>query len=251
MNGGAALRVADPALWRLIDVVIDRAGTEPVPPTSARSQYEALLRAIVYQQLSGTAAGTIYGRVMTLMEGEPLPERLLAVPETALRGAGLSAGKTRYVRALSDAVATGAIDVGPGIDSLDDDAFVKQLTVVPGVGVWSVQMSLMFRLGRPDVLAVGDLGVQKGLQLDHGLEAVPSPKGGAPRRRVGAVPQSRVPLPVEGGGLEARLDGSRGALDSSALPRSEDVVEGSCDRRTPDGVAEALGVGVRVESCDL
>ncbi|MBT9555084.1 MAG: DNA-3-methyladenine glycosylase 2 family protein [Myxococcales bacterium] len=184
MSAEAALRVADPALGRLIDVVIDRAGLQPVPLSTAQSHYEALLRAIVYQQLSGKAAGTIYGRVMALMEGDPLPERLLAVPETALRGAGLSAGKTRYVRALSDAVATGAIDVGPGIDSLDDDAIVRQLTVVPGVGVWSAQMFLIFRLGRPDVLAVGDLGVQKGLQLAHALETVPTPKDVA---RLGAA----------------------------------------------------------------
>jgi DNA-3-methyladenine glycosylase II len=184
MSGEAALRVADPALGRLIDAVVGRAGPQPVPPSTARSHYEALLRAIVYQQLSGKAAGTIYGRVMALMDGDPLPERLLGVPETALRGAGLSAGKARYVRALSDAVASGAIDVGPGIESLDDDAIVKQLTVVPGVGVWSAQMFLMFRLGRPDVLAVGDLGVQKGLQLAHGLEAVPSPKDVA---RLGAA----------------------------------------------------------------
>ena len=166
------LRRADPTLAR----VIRRVGPCLLAPRREGSHFDAVLRAIVYQQLSGKAAGTILGRVHALYGGRaPTPAELLATPEEALRGAGLPRQKQSYARDLATRVLAGAVPA-EALDALDDDAIIAALTSVKGVGRWTAQMFLMFRLGRLDVLPDLDLGVQKGIQLAYGLAALPRPK---------------------------------------------------------------------------
>lgn len=136
----------------------------PRPPAGPSGHYLALVRAIVSQQLSGKAADTIFGRVAALAEGRAAlsPEALLGVPDEALRGAGLSRSKLASVRDLATRITTGALPLD-AVDTLDDEAVITHLTTVRGVGRWTAEMFLMFRLLRPDVLPVDDLGIKKGM----------------------------------------------------------------------------------------
>ncbi len=137
----------------------------------------------MYQQLSGRAAGTIHGRFHALYGGRaPEPDELLATPDERLRAAGLSRQKVGYLRDLAARVAAGDVPLDRA-ETLGDDELVTALTRVKGVGRWTAQMFLMFRLGRPDVLPDLDLGVQKAIQLAYGLRAAPRP---ADVLRVGA-----------------------------------------------------------------
>ena len=168
----AHLRAADPALAR----VIDRIGDCRFAPRTEGSHFDALVRAIVYQQLSGKAAATIYRRVVDLHGGAPpTPAQLLATSDEALRAAGLSRQKTIYVKDLAAKVAAGEVDMET-IDAHDDAGIIERLVQVKGIGRWSAQMFLMFRLGRPNVLPELDLGVQKGIQHTYGLRLLPRPK---------------------------------------------------------------------------
>jgi len=170
----AILRAADPRLGALIDAVIEAGGRQRFAPSPASSHFEALARSIIYQQLSGKAAATIYGRLVVSLGGTVAPEPILAASEELLRSAGLSSAKVRYVRALAEAVALGGLDLD-AVAELPDEAVIEALTQVPGVGVWTAHMFLMFRLHRPDVLPTGDLGIRKGLQLAHGLRRPAAP----------------------------------------------------------------------------
>lgn len=145
-------------------------------PSQRGSHFQALARAVVYQQLSGSAAGTIYGRVCALTEGArfPRPEQALALGEAPLRSAGLSRAKTRCILDLADRVESGQLKLR-SIGRLPDDEIIERLTEVWGIGVWSAQMFLIFRLGRLDVMPCGDLGVQEGLRMLDGLAERPSP----------------------------------------------------------------------------
>jgi DNA-3-methyladenine glycosylase II len=136
-----------------------------------------LLEAIVSQQLSTRAAATIYGRVRALMPdgGDPTPQALLALPEEALRGAGLSRQKTAYVRDLSGKVLNGSVDIAC-LSSMEDEQIVAELTKIKGIGRWTVEMLLIFRLTRPDVLPVADLGIVKAIQRAYGLRKAPDAK---------------------------------------------------------------------------
>ncbi|HEY0840641.1 MAG TPA: DNA-3-methyladenine glycosylase 2 family protein, partial [Vulgatibacter sp.] len=169
-----ALRASDPRLGRLVDAVVAKAGPQRFAPSPHSSHFEALARSIVYQQLSGKAAATIYGRVLDAVGGVLAPAPLLAASDESLRAAGLSRPKIRYVRALATAVADGEVDLDAA-EALPNEAVIEALTKVQGVGVWTAQMFLMFRLGRPDVLPTGDLGIQKGLQFAHGLRRPAAP----------------------------------------------------------------------------
>jgi 3-methyladenine DNA glycosylase/8-oxoguanine DNA glycosylase len=169
-----SLAAADADIARAIAWVTPKKGYLDIPESSARSHFEALVRAIVYQQLSGRAAETIYGRVRALVSELPTPERVLAVPAAELRAAGLSNAKVRYVLALSEHVASGALTLDD-VDTLSDQAVIQRLVQVPGIGEWSAQMFLLFRLRRPDVLAGGDLGLRQGLKLVRGQEQPVSP----------------------------------------------------------------------------
>lgn len=168
----AHLRIADPVLAR----VIDRVGPCRAQVASEGTHFGAVMRSIVYQQLSGSAASTIHGRVLALFGGrEPTPRALLRTDDALLRGAGLSGQKTRYVKDLAAHAASRAFPM-ERLHELDDQQVIDTLTQILGVGRWTAQIFLMFRLGRPDVLPELDLGIQKGVQRAYGLRALPTPK---------------------------------------------------------------------------
>ena len=140
--------------------------------------FEGLVSAIASQQLSTKAAATIFGRVKALgldATGKFHPTVILAQTEAALRGAGLSGQKTRYIRDVCEKVSSGALALDT-LHAQDDEAVIEALCTVKGVGRWTAEMFLMFRLGRPDVLPVGDLGVQKGMMKLFGLRKLPTPE---------------------------------------------------------------------------
>ena len=140
------------------------------------THFDALIRSIVYQQLSGKAAATIHGRVRAMFEsGTPLPQQIAAAQHDALRKAGLSNQKAGYLRNLAEHSLDGSLPV-ESLHELSDQDIIDALTQVKGIGRWSAQMFLMFRLGRPDVLPDLDLGVQKGIQRAYRMRKLPSPK---------------------------------------------------------------------------
>ncbi len=130
--------------------------------------FDALLRSIVYQQLNGRAASTIHGRVLAHFPAKqnPLtPKSLLATPEAKLRAAGLSANKLHAMRDLADKALKGVVPVRRAAEGMSDEELIERLTEVRGIGVWTVQMFLIFYLGRPDVMPSNDFGVRKGFGL--------------------------------------------------------------------------------------
>jgi DNA-3-methyladenine glycosylase II len=163
------LRRADPRF----EPVIARARKIPLVITRMRSPFEYLIRAVIFQQLSGKAAGTIHRRFLDLFPyRRPTPARLLAMRAPKLRSAGLSAGKQKALRDLARHAAAKKIPGFAALDSLDDEEIIAQLTEVHGIGRWTVEMLLLFQLGRPDVLPVGDLAVCKGFsRLSRKAEA--------------------------------------------------------------------------------
>ncbi len=140
------------------------------------SPFEALTQAIIYQQLSGKAASTIHGRFLDQFENRlPTPLTVLKLGEEVLRGAGLSRAKSLAVLDLAAKTQAGDIGSAEQLQALSDEQILKRLTEVRGIGPWTVKMLLIFRLGRPDVLPVEDLGVRKGFMLSYGLEQLPEP----------------------------------------------------------------------------
>ncbi|MHB8669793.1 MAG: DNA-3-methyladenine glycosylase family protein [Acidimicrobiales bacterium] len=140
------------------------------------SHFETLVESILYQQLAGRAAAAIHARFLALLpEGRVEPSSVLALPETALRAAGLSANKAASIRDLADRIVSCSL-VLEGIEAKDDDQIVEELTRVRGIGVWTAEMFLLFRLQRPDVWPVGDLGVRRGYAMAYGLGEMPAPK---------------------------------------------------------------------------
>lgn len=142
-----------------------------------RSHYVSLASAIVYQQLHGKAAATIFARVCALTPGAgfPKPADLLELPEGALRTAGLSRNKLAALRDLAERIEDGRLDLAR-VSRRNDEDIIERLTQVRGIGEWSAHMFLMFRLGRLDVMPAGDLGVREGLRLLEGLDERPPPK---------------------------------------------------------------------------
>jgi 3-methyladenine DNA glycosylase/8-oxoguanine DNA glycosylase len=168
------LASADPRLGRVIAHVGPcLLGDKRV--AGEHAAFVALAQAIVSQQLSGKAAETIFGRVAALGENStfPEPQALLAIPESALRGAGLSGAKAASVRDLASRVHTGQLRLAE-LETASDDAIIEALTEVRGIGRWTAEMFLMFRLVRPDVLPTGDLGIRKGFQKLFRMRAMPS-----------------------------------------------------------------------------
>ena len=166
------LRATDP---RMADV-IGAAGAFDVRPDQDLDPYPYLLRSIVFQQLNGTAAATIHGRVLDLFGGRvPTPQELLEAEVDDLRAAGLSGSKAASVQDLARHAAAGELPTHDELPTCSDLDLVDRLTVVRGIGPWTVHMLLMFRLGRPDVLPTGDFGVREGWRLLHGLERQPTP----------------------------------------------------------------------------
>jgi DNA-3-methyladenine glycosylase II len=136
--------------------------------------FVALLHAIISQQLSTKAAATIAGRVEALLGGPPAPARVAGVTDEQLRAAGLSGQKVRYLRDLCARIDAGALPLD-ALDHMTDDEVIEALTQVKGIGRWTAEMFLMFRLQRPDVLPVGDLGIVKAVQRAYRLRRMPSP----------------------------------------------------------------------------
>lgn len=157
----ARLRASDAKLAALID----RVGPFTLRLDSSPSPYESLLEAILYQQLHGKAAATIHRRVREIYSGDPAPQALLETPEERLRAAGVSGNKIKALRDLAARTLDGTVPSHSAIRKMSDADIVERLTEVRGIGSWTVEMLLIFRLGRPDVLPVTDYGVRKGYAL--------------------------------------------------------------------------------------
>jgi 3-methyladenine DNA glycosylase/8-oxoguanine DNA glycosylase len=181
----AALRhltASDPALF----AHIERVGDFTLTLKQTESTFDALAESIVYQQLNGKAAATIFGRVRALFpKGRLTPTTLLALREDELRGAGLSRSKLAAIRDLAERCAAGSVPTLGQLSRMDDEAIVKALTQVRGIGRWTVEMLLIFRLGRPDVLPIADYGIKKGFMrvFHRGKRKAELPDGAALMRR--------------------------------------------------------------------
>jgi DNA-3-methyladenine glycosylase II len=153
------LRRVDPVLAD----IIERVGPCRLTPKQEGTHFDAIVRSIVFQQLSGKAASTIHDRVRAIYGGrDPEPQELLATDDERLRAAGLSRQKLSYLKDLASRVVAGEVDLD--VEHLEDEAIIEQLVKVKGVGRWTVQMFLIFRLGRPDVLPELDLGIQNAVK---------------------------------------------------------------------------------------
>ena len=143
-----------------------------------RSPFEALVRAVAHQQLNGTAAETILRRFLALFPDTRFPraEQLAAVSDDALRAAGFSRGKIKSIRDIAEKTISGIVPDARRIARMDNEEIIERLTQVHGVGRWTVEMLLMFTLGRPDVLPADDFGVRNGYRIAFGLAEMPSPK---------------------------------------------------------------------------
>lgn len=158
--------------------LIDELGpiTDPRRGRTETEHYGALVRTIVGQQLSTKAARAIYGRLLDHFGGQPpTPEQVLAADPDVMRAdAGLSRAKVGFLRSLAEHVLDGSLELDR-LDVLGDEEVTAELIAVKGLGAWSADMFLMFHLGRPDVLAVGDLGIRRAVMLRYGLPAMPAP----------------------------------------------------------------------------
>ena len=169
-RAAAQLAAADPALGAWIEAC----GGCALRARRVDSLFPPLARAIVYQQLSGRAAGTIHGRFRELFpRRRPSASALLRLEHRQLRDAGLSDNKARALYDLAQRVRARRLPPAERLHEFDDDALVERLTEVRGIGEWTVQMLMIFDLGRPDVLPVADLGIRKGMQRLDGLAALP------------------------------------------------------------------------------
>ena len=167
------LRDSDPKLARLIESV----GPCGLNGRGARSPFAALAESIAYQQLTGKAAATIFSRVLAIYRPKrfPTPEDILATPDQALRDAGLSRSKVASIKDLSAKTIDGTVPKLARLRRLSDDEIVERLTSVRGIGRWTVEMLLMFHLGRPDVLPASDYGVRKGFHRTFRTRGLPTP----------------------------------------------------------------------------
>jgi 3-methyladenine DNA glycosylase/8-oxoguanine DNA glycosylase len=171
----AHLRAADPLLARLIDEV----GPFRMQLKTTPSLFGALAESIVYQQLTGKAAATIFARVCALFPRAhhgPTPEGILRVSDDRLREAGLSRNKLLALRDLAQRAVNGGIPTLAQAQAMDDEPLIERLTEVRGIGRWTVEMLLMFRLGRPDVLPADDYGVRSGYAVAFRKRALPAPR---------------------------------------------------------------------------
>jgi len=168
------LRRGDPVMAQLIR----RAGPFTPRPERGRSPYESLLRAVAHQQLTGKVANTILGRFCALYGGEsyPQPDQLVATPDEQLRAVGFSRAKAASLKDIAAKTLDGTIPERRVLARLADEAIIERLTEARGVGRWTVEMFLMFTLGRPDVLPVDDFGIQNGYRLAYGKRRLPKPR---------------------------------------------------------------------------
>jgi DNA-3-methyladenine glycosylase II len=157
----AHLRAADAKLAALIE----RAGPFTLKLDPSSSPFESLLESILYQQLNGKAAATNHARVREFYQGNPTPQLLLDTPDERLRAAGVSGNKSRALKDLAARTLDGTVPAHAAIKKMSDAEIVERLTQVRGIGPWTVEMLLIFRLGRPDVFPATDYGVRKGFAL--------------------------------------------------------------------------------------
>lgn len=163
----------------MLAAIMDRVGPEGVAPRRERpnEHYGALVRTITGQQLSVKAASSIYARLEGFFGGHcPGPEELLAAdPEEMRAAAGLSRAKVAYLRSLAEHVVDSELEL-ERLDDLPEERVIEELTAIKGLGAWSADMFLMFHLGRPDILPVGDLGIRKAVMIEYRLRKLPDPK---------------------------------------------------------------------------
>ena len=168
------LAKTDPVMKRLIREV----GPFTLTPRTKRSPFESLARAIAYQQLHDKAAESIVRRFVALFPTKrfPQPADVLAMNEQAIRGAGFSRAKVAALRDLAAKILDGTVPTVAIVRKLDDEAIIERLIEVRGIGRWTVEMLLIFQLGRPDVLPVDDFGVRNGFRIAYGRRSMPTPK---------------------------------------------------------------------------
>ncbi len=172
-NAALAHLRSDPVMANLID----RVGPLKLRPRRL-PPFQALTRAIIYQQLSGKAAETIFGRFVALFgDGAfPTPQAVLKMPPECLRSAGLSRPKASYILGLARHAVDGLVPSLVACDALSDAELLDRFTQIKGIGRWTVEMLLIFNLGRPDILPVHDLGVRKGFQYAYRKRKLPAPE---------------------------------------------------------------------------
>jgi DNA-3-methyladenine glycosylase II len=168
------LSKSDPVMRR----IIRRHGPCELKPEKSRSPFQSLAQAIAHQQLNGTAANTILTRFIKLFPGRkfPRPEDLASVKDEAIRAAGFSFAKIAALRDLAAKSLDGTVPSSRMISKLDDAEIIARLTEVRGVGQWTVEMLLIFQLGRPDILPADDFGVRNGFRIAYGRSEMPKPK---------------------------------------------------------------------------
>ena len=171
--------LADTVMGRLIQA----AGPYRLTPRLEREPFESLARAIAHQQLNGTAAERILGRFAALAGGAsasavsfPPPAQVLAASPERLRAVGFSFAKIAALKDLAAKTLAGVVPAGATLHTLADEDIIERLTAVRGIGRWTVEMMLIFQLGRPDVLPVDDFGVRNGFRLAYGLAGMPRPR---------------------------------------------------------------------------
>ncbi len=202
----------------------------------SESPYEVLLKAIAYQSISGKAAATIFGRVKALGSNgrAPSPEEMLKLRKPLLRKAGLSGAKIQAMKDLAKKTIEGIVPSLEEANKLSDEELVKRLVSVRGIGAWTVEMFLIFRLGRPDVLPIHDLGVRKGWSITYGKSTCPSPRNSSLSASAG-VPTA--PSRVGTCGAPASAPATPPSA-KSAPPKSA----GSANPHVPPECAHAQGV---------
>ncbi len=168
------LATVDPVMRRLIE----RIGPFSLKPKMRRSPFESLARAIAYQQLHDKAAESILKRFVALFPGRkfPRPDDLLAMDVTAIRQVGFSRSKVMALRDLAQKTLNGTVPTGRMMKQLDDEAIIERLIEVRGIGRWTVEMLLIFQLGRPDVLPVHDFGIRNGFRIGYRRATMPAPQ---------------------------------------------------------------------------
>lgn len=169
------MTAADVLLGEFIREHQQQHGPCPIRPYTVRTLFTPLSRSIVYQQLSGKAAGTIYGRFRDLFNNRrPTATALLKLSYQQLRDAGLSNNKALALQDLADKIVHRRMPAASRVHQISDQELIEQLTEVRGIGVWTVQMFMMSWLGRLDILPATDLGIQKGTQMLDGLNELPT-----------------------------------------------------------------------------
>ena len=165
---------ADPIMATLVRQV----GAFALEPEPARPPFQALVQAVAHQQLNGTAANTILKRFIALFPDRkfPMPEDLAAVTDIQIRQAGFSGAKVASIRDIAAKTIEGIVPSSRRIAAMEDEEIVERLTAVRGVGRWTVEMLLIFKLGRPDVLPANDFGVRNGFRLAYRLKELPAVK---------------------------------------------------------------------------